>query len=155
MRFPADALTPRRLLSVCLAAWLAGWHAGSADAAVIPSGIGGFIACKALSKRNDDPATASRPWDRERDGFVMGEGAGKWAVEPLAARESVAGSHLIWKPAGLAFAHLNPARTLSAPRPSRFACPFHAPCEMIVEVCGGCDPGSSGICPRACQASAH
>jgi hypothetical protein len=49
---------------------------GSADAAVIPSGIGGFIACKALSKRNDDPATASRPWDRERDGFVMGEGAG-------------------------------------------------------------------------------
>jgi 3-oxoacyl-[acyl-carrier-protein] synthase II len=44
---------------------------------VIPSGIGGFIACKALSKRNDDPATASRPWDRERDGFVMGEGAGE------------------------------------------------------------------------------
>lgn len=50
--------------------------AGSADAAVIPSGIGGFIACKALSKRNDDPQSASRPWDRERDGFVMGEGAG-------------------------------------------------------------------------------
>lgn len=50
--------------------------AGSADAAVIPSGIGGFIACKALSKRNDAPQAASRPWDRERDGFVMGEGAG-------------------------------------------------------------------------------
>jgi hypothetical protein len=50
--------------------------AGSADASVIPSGIGGFIACKALSKRNDQPQTASRPWDRERDGFVMGEGAG-------------------------------------------------------------------------------
>jgi hypothetical protein len=51
-------------------------RAGSADAAVIPSGIGGFIACKALSKRNSDPSAASRPWDQERDGFVMGEGAG-------------------------------------------------------------------------------
>lgn len=51
--------------------------AGSADAAIIPAGIGGFVACKALSKRNDDPEAASRPWDRERDGFVMGEGAGE------------------------------------------------------------------------------
>eukprot|EP00884_Botryococcus_braunii_P010888 jgi/Botrbrau1/19800/Bobra.0124s0048.3 len=50
--------------------------AGGADAAVIPSGIAGFIACKALSKRNDAPEKASRPWDRNRDGFVMGEGAG-------------------------------------------------------------------------------
>ncbi len=50
--------------------------AGGSEAAVIPSGIGGFIACKALSRRNDDPAAASRPWDRNRDGFVMGEGAG-------------------------------------------------------------------------------
>lgn len=55
--------------------------AGSADAAVIPSGIGGFIACKALSKRNDAPQAASRPWDRERDGFVMGEGAGVLVLE--------------------------------------------------------------------------
>ena len=52
--------------------------AGGADAAVIPSGIGGFIACKALSRRNDSPASASRPWDKQRDGFVMGEGAGMW-----------------------------------------------------------------------------
>eukprot|EP00775_Hariotina_reticulata_P013137 gene13137-13267_t len=57
--------------------------AGSADASVIPSGIGGFIACKALSKRNDEPQTASRPWDRERDGFVMGEGAGVLVLEEL------------------------------------------------------------------------
>ncbi|KAI8104919.1 hypothetical protein M9435_000093 [Picochlorum sp. BPE23] len=57
--------------------------AGGADAAVIPSGIGGFIACKALSKRNDDPAAASRPWDKNRDGFVMGEGAGVLALEEL------------------------------------------------------------------------
>lgn len=57
--------------------------AGGADAAVIPSGIGGFIACKALSKRNDNPAAASRPWDKNRDGFVMGEGAGVLALEEL------------------------------------------------------------------------
>jgi 3-oxoacyl-[acyl-carrier-protein] synthase II len=55
--------------------------AGSADASVLPSGIGGFIACKALSKRNDDPTGASRPWDRDRDGFVMGEGAGVLVLE--------------------------------------------------------------------------
>jgi 3-oxoacyl-[acyl-carrier-protein] synthase II len=55
--------------------------AGSADAAVLPSGIGGFIACKALSKRNDAPEAASRPWDRNRDGFVMGEGAGVLVLE--------------------------------------------------------------------------
>ncbi|PNW80922.1 hypothetical protein CHLRE_07g335300v5 [Chlamydomonas reinhardtii] len=55
--------------------------AGAGDAAIIPSGIGGFIACKALSKRNDDPAAASRPWDTDRDGFVMGEGAGVLVLE--------------------------------------------------------------------------
>ncbi|KIY95883.1 3-oxoacyl-[acyl-carrier-protein (ACP)]synthase III [Monoraphidium neglectum] len=57
--------------------------AGSADAAVLPSGIGGFIACKALSKRNDAPQAASRPWDKNRDGFVMGEGAGVLVLEEL------------------------------------------------------------------------
>lgn len=55
--------------------------AGAADAAIIPSGMGGFIACKALSKRNEDPQAASRPWDRNRDGFVMGEGAGVLVME--------------------------------------------------------------------------
>eukprot|EP00873_Tetraselmis_striata_P034682 jgi/Tetstr1/454946/TSEL_041807.t1 len=57
--------------------------AGGSDAAVIPSGIGGFIACKALSKRNDEPEKASRPWDQGRDGFVMGEGAGVLVLESL------------------------------------------------------------------------
>ena len=50
--------------------------AGGAEACVNLSGVGGFCACKALSERNDDPATASRPFDKDRDGFVLGEGAG-------------------------------------------------------------------------------
>lgn len=57
--------------------------AGAADAAIIPVNIGGFIACKALSKRNDEPQRASRPWDTDRDGFVMGEGAGVLVLEEL------------------------------------------------------------------------
>jgi len=56
---------------------------GGAEAAVTPLGIAGFISCKALSKRNDDPTRASRPFDRERDGFVMGEGAGILVFEAL------------------------------------------------------------------------
>ena len=50
--------------------------AGGTEAAVLPIGLGGFVACRALSTRNDSPHTASRPWDKEREGFVMGEGAG-------------------------------------------------------------------------------
>ncbi|KAF9689216.1 hypothetical protein SADUNF_Sadunf01G0068500 [Salix dunnii] len=50
--------------------------AGGTEAAVIPTGVGGFIACRALSQRNEDPKKASRPWDKDRDGFVMGEGSG-------------------------------------------------------------------------------
>jgi 3-oxoacyl-[acyl-carrier-protein] synthase II len=55
--------------------------AGGSEAAIVESGIGGFNACKALSERNDDPATASRPFDKDRDGFVMGEGAGALILE--------------------------------------------------------------------------
>jgi 3-oxoacyl-[acyl-carrier-protein] synthase II len=54
---------------------------GGSEAAVVESGIGGFNACKALSERNDSPATASRPFDKNRDGFVMGEGAGALVLE--------------------------------------------------------------------------
>src|ERR1700758_3485259 len=50
--------------------------AGGAEAAITPMGVGGFAAMKALSTRNDDPTHASRPFDQDRDGFVVGEGAG-------------------------------------------------------------------------------
>jgi len=55
--------------------------AGGAEATVSPLGVGGFAAMRALSMRNDDPQTASRPWDRDRDGFVLGEGAGVLVLE--------------------------------------------------------------------------
>ncbi len=55
--------------------------AGGSEATVSPLGIGGFAAMRALSTRNDDPQTASRPWDRDRDGFVLGEGAGVMVLE--------------------------------------------------------------------------
>ena len=55
--------------------------AGGTEAAVTPTGVAGFGNAKALSTRNDDPATASRPWDKDRDGFVLGEGAGVVVLE--------------------------------------------------------------------------
>jgi 3-oxoacyl-[acyl-carrier-protein] synthase II len=55
--------------------------AGGSEAVVTELAIGGFAAARALSTRNDDPATASRPWDKERDGFVLGEGAGAMVLE--------------------------------------------------------------------------
>lgn len=56
---------------------------GGAEAPIIPVGLGGFVACRALSSRCDEPQRASRPWDQGRDGFVMGEGAGVLVFESL------------------------------------------------------------------------
>jgi 3-oxoacyl-[acyl-carrier-protein] synthase II len=55
--------------------------AGGAESTVSPLGVGGFAAARALSVRNDDPLTASRPWDKDRDGFVLGEGGGVMVLE--------------------------------------------------------------------------
>lgn len=55
--------------------------AGGSEATIGPMAVGGFSAARALSTRNDDPATASRPWDKDRDGFVIGEGAGVMVLE--------------------------------------------------------------------------
>lgn len=57
--------------------------AGGAEMATTPAGLGGFAAARALSTRNDDPEAASRPWDKDRDGFVMGDGAGMMVLESL------------------------------------------------------------------------
>lgn len=68
--------------------------AGGAEAAIIPMGLAGFCACKALSTRNDAPEKASRPWDQNRDGFVMGEGAGALVLESL-EHALARGAHII------------------------------------------------------------
>jgi len=57
--------------------------AGGAEMATTPTGLGGFAAARALSTRNDDPQAASRPWDRDRDGFVLSDGAGVLVIEEL------------------------------------------------------------------------
>ena len=75
--------------------------AGGAEMATSPTGLGGFAAARALSTRNDDPQAASRPWDRDRDGFVLSDGAGVLLVEEL-EHAKARGAHIYAELAGSA-----------------------------------------------------
>ncbi len=87
---------------------------GGSEAAVTKAGIGGFCSMKALSKRNDDPATASRPFDRDRDGFVLGEGAAALVLEELEHAKK-RGAHILAEITGVGMSA--DAYHITAPHP--------------------------------------
>ena len=89
--------------------------AGGSEAAIVPLGIGGFAAMKAMSTRNDNPAAASRPWDKDRDGFVMGEGAGILILE-LLEHAKARGARIYGEIAG--YGLTSDAYHMSAPLPN-------------------------------------
>jgi 3-oxoacyl-[acyl-carrier-protein] synthase II len=89
--------------------------AGGSEAAIVPLGMGGFAAMKALSTRNEEPTKASRPWDRDRDGFVMGEGAGIVVLEELEHAKK-RGARIYGELAG--YALTSDAHHMSAPLPN-------------------------------------
>ncbi|HYG25209.1 MAG TPA: beta-ketoacyl-ACP synthase II [Verrucomicrobiae bacterium] len=88
--------------------------AGGAEAAIVPIGIGGFCAMKAMSTRNNDPKRASRPFDKDRDGFVMGEGAGVVMLEEL-EHAKARGARIYAELAG--YGNTADAHHLTAPSP--------------------------------------
>lgn len=88
--------------------------AGGAEATVVPIGIGGFCAMRAMSTRNDDPKRASRPFDKERDGFVMGEGSGVLVLEELQHAQA-RGARIYCELAG--YGNTADAHHLTAPSP--------------------------------------
>jgi 3-oxoacyl-[acyl-carrier-protein] synthase II len=88
--------------------------AGGAEATIVPIGIGGFCAMKAMGTRNEDPKRASRPFDKERDGFVMGEGAGVIVIEEL-EHAKARGARIYCELAG--YGNTADAHHLTAPSP--------------------------------------
>ncbi|MBF0254067.1 MAG: beta-ketoacyl-ACP synthase II [Candidatus Omnitrophica bacterium] len=89
--------------------------AGGAECALTPLGVGGFCSMKALSRRNDDPEGASRPFDKERDGFVIGEGAGIVVLEEM-ERAKARGAHVYAELIG--FSMTGDAYHMTAPEPN-------------------------------------
>lgn len=108
--------------------------AGGAEAAVVPMGMSGFAAMKALSTRNDDPQHASRPFDKERDGFVMGEGAGVLVLEELEHAEG-RGAKIYCEIVG--YGNTADANHLTAPAPEGEGA---ARCMRMALRSGGLDP---------------
>ncbi len=111
--------------------------AGGSEAAITPMGVGGFAAMRALSTRNDEPERASRPFDKDRDGFVIGEGAGVLVLEELELGPGARRAHLR---RGRGLRRLGATRSTSPPR-ARTAT---APCARCRRRCS-----SAGVRPSA------